>query len=228
MRYEPIIPCLISSYIGNYIATLFNVQHSHYHMVDVSSKDPVIFYKVILCAILFGLVSKVFAEFTHFLKKVFSDKIQNTSVKSFIGGIIIIILILLIGNRMYLGLSLELLEKSFESPVIPYAFIIKLLLTSITLATGFQGGEVTPLFVIGATLGNFLANIVGLPISFLAGIGMIGVFCGGTKTPLASFVMGLEIFGGGNIKYIFVACVISYVFSGKSGIYTSQKNITIE
>ena len=228
MRYEAIIPCLISSYIGNYIATLFNVQHSHYHMVDVSSKDPVIFYKVILCAILFGLVSKVFAEITHFLKKAFSDKIQNTSVKSFIGGIIIIILILLIGNRMYLGLSLELLEKSFESPVIPYAFIIKLLLTSITLATGFQGGEVTPLFVIGATLGNFLANIVELPISFLAGIGMIGVFCGGTKTPLASFVMGLEIFGGGNIKYIFVACVISYVFSGKSGIYTSQKNITIE
>ena len=94
--------------------------------------------------------------------------------------IIIIILILLIGNRMYLGLSLELLAKSFESSVIPYAFIIKLLLTSITLATGFQGGEVTPLFVIGATLGNFLANIVGLPISFLAGIGMIGVFCGGT------------------------------------------------
>ncbi len=185
-------------------------------------------YKVILCAILFGLVSKVFAEITHFLKKAFSDKIQNTSVKSFIGGIIIIILILLIGNRMYLGLSLELLAKSFESSVIPYAFIIKLLLTSITLATGFQGGEVTPLFVIGATLGNFLANIVGLPISFLAGLGMIGVFCGGTETSLASFVMGLELFGGGNIKYIFVACVISYVFSGKSGIFIITKNITIE
>ncbi len=129
---------------------------------------------------------------------------------------------------MYLGLSLELLENSFKNPVIPYAFIIKLLLTSITLATGFQGGEVTPLFVIGATLGNFLASIVGLPISFLAGLGMIGVFCGGTKTPITSFVMGVELFGGGSIKYIFLACVVSYVFSGKSGIYTSQKNTTIE
>ena len=127
---------------------------------------------------------------------------------------------------MYLGLSLELLKYSFENPVVSYAFIIKLLLTSITLATGFQGGEVTPLFVIGATLGNFLSPIFGLPISFLAGLGMIGVFCGGTKTPLASFAMGLELFGGGNIKYIFIACVISYVFSGKSGIYTSQKNST--
>ena len=227
MRYESIIPCLISSYIGNYIARLFNVQHTHYHILDVSSKDPIIFYKVIFCSILFGLVSKLFAELTHFLKKVFASKIENTSIKSFIGGIIIIILTLLINNRMYLGLSLELLKESFENPVIPYAFIMKLLFTSITLATGFQGGEVTPLFVIGATLGNFIAPIFGLPISFLAGLGMIGVFCGGTKTPLASFAMGLELFGGGNIKYIFIACVISYVFSGKSGIYTSQKNETI-
>ena len=227
MRYESIIPCLISSYIGNYIARLFNVQHTHYHIVDVSSKDPIIFYKVIFCSILFGLVSKLFAELTHFLKKVFASKIENTSIKSFIGGIIIIILTLLINNRMYLGLSLELLKASFENPVVSYTFIIKLLFTSITLATGFQGGEVTPLFVIGATLGNFIAPIFGLPISFLAGLGMIGVFCGGTKTPLASFAMGLELFGGGNIKYIFIACVISYVFSGKSGIYTSQKNETI-
>lgn len=227
MRYESIIPCLISSYIGNYIARLFNVQHTHYHIVDVSSKDPIIFYKVIFCSILFGLVSKLFAELTHFLKKIFASKIENASIKSFIGGIIIIILTLLINNRMYLGLSLELLKASFENPVVSYAFIIKLLFTSITLSTGFQGGEVTPLFVIGATLGNFIAPIFGLPISFLAGLGMIGVFCGGTKTPLASFAMGLELFGGGNIKYIFIACVISYVFSGKSGIYTSQKNETI-
>ena len=227
MRYESIIPCLISSYIGNYIARLFNVQHTHYHILDVSSKDPIIFYKVIFCSILFGLVSKLFAELTHFLKKVFASKIENTSIKSFIGGIIIIILTLLINNRMYLGLSLELLKESFENPVVSYAFIMKLLFTSITLATGFQGGEVTPLFVIGATLGNIIAPIFGLPISFLAGLGMIGVFCGGTKTPLASFAMGLELFGGGNIKYIFIACVISYVFSGKSGIYTSQKDETI-
>ena len=226
MRYESIIPCLISSYIGNYIAHLFKVEHAHYQMLAVSSKDPIIFYKVIFCAILFGLTSKLFAELTHFLKKVFSSKIKNTALKSFIGGIIIIILILIINNRIYLGLSLELLKYSFENPVVSYAFIIKLLLTSITLATGFQGGEVTPLFVIGATLGNFLSPIFGLPISFLAGLGMIGVFCGGTKTPLASFAMGLELFGGEKIKYIFIACVISYVFSGKSGIYTSQKNST--
>ena len=227
MRYEAIIPCLISSYIGNFIARLLKVQHTHYPMEVVSSSDYTIFYKVILCSILFGIVSKLFSELTHYLKQYFTQLIPKPYIKSFVGGCIVILIALVLQTQMYLGLSLDLLKNSFENSVIGYTFIFKLILTSITLSTGFQGGEVTPLFVIGATLGSFLAPIINLPISFLAGLGMIAVFCGGTKTPLASFAMGLELFGGGNIKYIFITCVISYVFAGKSGIYSSQENNTI-
>ena len=227
MRYEAIIPCLISSFIGNSIAKALKVHHSHYVMEVVSSSDYSIFYKVILCSILFGLVSKLFSELTGNLKKFFTKLIPKPYIKSFVGGCIVIIIALVLQTQMYLGLSLDLLQNAFNNNVVGYAFLIKLILTSITLATGFQGGEVTPLFVIGATLGNFLAPIINLPLSFLAGLGMIAVFCGGTKTPLASFAMGLELFGGGNIKYIFITCVISYVFAGKSGIYSSQENNTI-
>ena len=227
MRYEAIIPCLISSFIGNSIAKALKVHHSHYVMEVVSSSDYSIFYKVILCSILFGLVSKLFSELTGNLKKFFTKLIPKPYIKSFVGGCIVIIIALVLQTQIYLGLSLDLLQDAFENNVVGYAFLIKLILTSITLATGFQGGEVTPLFVIGATLGNFLAPIIDLPLSFLAGLGMIAVFCGGTKTPLASFAMGLELFGGGNIKYIFITCVISYVFAGKSGIYSSQENNTI-
>ena len=227
MRYEAIIPCLISSFIGNSIAKALKVHHSHYVMEVVSSSDYSIFYKVILCSILFGLVSKLFSELTGNLKKFFTKLIPKPYIKSFVGGCIVIIIALVLQTQIYLGLSLDLLQDAFENNVVGYAFLIKLILTSITLATGFQGGEVTPLFVIGATLGNFLAPIINLPLSFLAGLGMIAVFCGGTKTPLASFAMGLELFGGGNIKYIFITCVISYVFAGKSGIYSSQENNTI-
>lgn len=223
MRYEAIIPCFVSSYIGNFIAGLFKVQHSHYHIGGyIPGVD--VFFKVILCSILFGLTSKLFAELTHSLKKFFSDIFPNSSLKSFVGGVIIIILVLILGSRIYLGLSLDLLSDAFSKQIPTGAFMIKLVLTSLTLAVGFQGGEVTPLFVIGATLGNLLAGFVGLPIEFLAGIGMIAVFCGATKTPIASFVMGVELFGSANMSYIFIACVVSYVFSGKSGIYTSQKN----
>ena len=227
MRYEAIIPCLISSFIGNSIAKALKVHHSHYVMEVVSNSDYSIFYKVILCSILFGLVSKLFSELTGNLKKFFTKLIPKPYIKSFVGGCIVILIALVLKTQIYLGLSLDLLQDAFENNVIGYAFLIKLILTSITLATGFQGGEVTPLFVIGATLGNFLAPIINLPLSFLAGLGMIAVFCGGTKTPLASFAMGLELFGGGNIKYIFITCVISYVFAGKSGIYSSQENNTI-
>ena len=227
MRYEAIIPCLISSYIGNFIARLLKVQHTHYPMEVVSNSDYTIFYKVILCSILFGLISKLFSELTHYLKQYFTQLIPKPYIKSFVGGCIVILIALVLQTQMYLGLSLDLLKHSFENSVVGYTFIFKLILTSITLSTGFQGGEVTPLFVIGATLGSFLAPIINLPISFLAGLGMIAVFCGGTKTPLASFAMGLELFGGGNIKYIFITCVISYVFAGKSGIYSSQENNTI-
>ena len=227
MRYEAIIPCLISSFIGNSIAKALKVHHSHYVMEVVSSSDYSIFYKVILCSILFGLVSKLFSELTGNLKKFFTKLIPKPYIKSFVGGCIVIIIALVLQTQIYLGLSLDLLQDAFENNVVGYAFLIKLILTSITLATGFQGGEVTPLFVIGATLGNFLAPIINLPLSFLAGLGMVAVFCGGTKTPLASFAMGLELFGGGNIKYIFITCVISYVFAGKSGIYSSQENNTI-
>lgn len=160
-------------------------------------------------------MSKLFAELTHYLKKIFSDKLKKSYVKSFVGGLIIIGLMLMIRNRMYLGLSLPLLKEAFESPVVGYAFLIKLLLTSITLATGFQGGEVTPLFVVGATFGNFLAPLFNLPLSFVAGLGMIGVFCGGTKTPLASFAMGLELFGGGNLKYLLLHVSLVMYLRGK-------------
>lgn len=221
MRYEAIIPCFISSYIGNFVAKLFKVEHSHYHMgASVDGVD--VFFKVLLCAILFGLTSKLFAELTHNLKKFFAEKIPNSALKSFVGGIIIIILVGIIGTRIYLGLSLDLLSDAFNGPVPKGAFIIKLVLTALTLAVGFQGGEVTPLFVIGATLGNLLAGIIGLPIPFLAGLGMIAVFAGATKTPIASFVMGIELFGSANIGYLFIVCVMSYVFAGRSGIYTAQ------
>lgn len=221
MRYEAIIPCFISSYIGNFIAELFKVQHSHYNMgSSLSGVD--VFFKVIFCAVLFGLTSKLFAELTHSLKKFFANKIPNSSLKSFIGGVIIIIIVLILGTRIYLGLSLNLLSDAFNQLVPKEAFMIKLLLTSLTLSVGFQGGEVTPLFVIGATLGNLLAGILGLPIEFLAGLGMIGVFAGATKTPITSFVMGIELFGSANIGFIFISCVVSYLFAGKSTIYTSQ------
>ncbi len=179
--------------------------------------------KVVIAAILFGLISKLFSELTHKLKEVSTSGFENTSIKSFIGGFIIIAFTYIIGTRDYLGLSIPLIGDSFTGHVNPFAFILKIIFTSFTLGTGFQGGEVTPLFVIGSTFGNTLSSILNISPSFLAALGLIGVFAGATNAPITSFVLGLEMFGSAGMEFMFMTCAISYLFSGHSGIYTSQK-----
>lgn len=103
-----------------------------------------------------------------------------------------------------------------------YDFLLKILLTTFTIGVGFKGGEVTPLFFVGATLGSALSAILPLHVSFLAGIGFVAVFAGATNTPIACTLMGIELFGADAAVYIGIACVTAYMFSGHTGIYTSQ------
>ncbi|HBJ1651588.1 voltage-gated chloride channel family protein [Clostridium botulinum] len=223
MSYQALIPCFTSAFVGNIVTTAFGVSHSHYSILEVPSITYIVVFKVIVAAILFGLVSKFFSEFTHKLKDIFSSTFKNAAIKSMVGGFIVIILTYLIGTRDYLGLSLPLINNSFTQNVSPFAFFNKLIFTSFTLGTGFQGGEVTPLFVIGSTLGNTLSTILHISPSFLAALGLIGVFAGATNSPITSFILGLELFGAQGIEFMFMTCAISYLFSGHSGIYISQK-----
>lgn len=223
MRYEAIIPCLTSAFIGNLVTEFLGVHHVDYSIPTASNITYIFVLKIIIAAILFGLVSKLFSELTHKLKEIFSCIFKNTSIKSFVGGLIIILLTYIVGTRDYLGLSLPLMSDSFNTDVSPFAFINKIIFTSITLGSGFQGGEVTPLFVIGSTFGNTLANIIHISPALLGSLGLIGVFAGATNSPITSFVLGLEMFGSQNIELMFITCIISYLFSGHSGIYLSQK-----
>jgi H+/Cl- antiporter ClcA len=129
---------------------------------------------------------------------------------------------LLIGTNDYNGRSLELLEQCFLVRVVFYAFLAKLIFTAITMGSGFVGGEAIPLFVIGAALGNTLSTFIGLPMSFLAALGLIAVFCGGANTPIAAFALAVEMFKGQAAQYFFLVCIISYIVSGHHGLWPSQ------
>ncbi|MEC0202808.1 voltage-gated chloride channel family protein [Paenibacillus lautus] len=224
ISHQALLPAFVASLVGNLTATsLWGVSHLHYSIGDIPTLSFMVILKVILASILFGLTSRLFSELTHSLKRWYSYFFRNPMIKSAVGGIIIIGLVYLLGTRDYLGLGLPLIEASFTGEVSPLAFLGKILFTSLTLGAGFQGGEVTPLFAIGATLGNALSGWIGLYAPFLAALGFIAVFCGATNTPIACFIMGIELFGGEGAVYMFMACVISYLFSGHSGIYTSQQ-----
>ncbi|GIP03801.1 voltage-gated chloride channel protein [Paenibacillus lautus] len=223
VSHQALLPAFAASMVGNLTATsLWGVSHLHYPIGDIPALGFMVIMKVVFASLLFGLTSRLFSELTHSLKRWYGYVFHNPMVKSAAGGVIIIGLVYLLGTRDYLGLGIPLIEAAFAGEVSPFAFLGKIIFTSLTLGAGFQGGEVTPLFAIGATLGSALSEWIGLHAPFLAALGFIAVFCGATNTPIACFIMGIELFGGEGAVYMFMACVISYLFSGHSGIYTSQ------
>jgi H+/Cl- antiporter ClcA len=223
VEYQALLPCFVASFVGNIVTRAWGIHHIQYALGTIPHVSTPVVLKVVFASILFSLASIGFSELTHKLKKVYTSLFKHAAVKSFVGGIVVLLLISGLRTRDYSGLSIPLLQRAFVHPVAPYAFLLKLVLTALTLGAGYQGGEVTPLFVIGGTLGNALAGLLHLPIPLLAGLGLIAVFCGATNTPIACFVMGIELFGSQGLVYLFLACVISYLFSAHTGIYTSQR-----
>ena len=223
MSYEALIPAFTAGIVGDFMVTFLGVQHTKYNVVGIPDLTGLTIAKIVFAAILFGLTSKLFSELTHKLKELFTERFENPVIKSMVGGILVITLVYIVGTRDFLGLSIPLIDKSFNGEVHPLTFLGKIVVTSLTLGTGFQGGEVTPLFVIGATLGNTLSGILHISPSFLAALGLIGVFAGATNAPIASFMLSLEMFGSQGIVLVFMTCAVSYLFSGHTGIYVAQK-----
>ena len=123
----------------------------------------------------------------------------------------------------YIGLGIPVIIEAFKQPLAPYDFVAKTAFTVVSLGSGFKGGEVTPLFYIGATLGNALSPLLELPFPLLAGVGFVAVFAGAANTPIASTLMAMELFGAEIGIYAAIGCVVSYLFSGHSGIYRAQR-----
>lgn len=222
LNYNSMIPAITSAIVGNSVVKILGVKHSHYKIPPVESVDLTNILKVIILAICFGLASRLFVYMTHWFKEKLIKYCKNQYLKIFVGGSLMVLATLLLGNSLYNNLSLGLLSSAFDGNVSYLAFIIKLMLTTLCLGAGYQGGEVTPLFVIGATLGATLSNILGLPFAFSAALGLVGVFSVATNAPIACFMMYLELFGSNNIIFAMLVCMIAVFISGHKGIYTSQ------
>ena len=202
-----------------------DVHHALYPQLTGIDLSVALVAKVALAGLCFGLVSVLFGELTHGIRRVFGSAVRWPPARPLIGGFAVIALTLAVGNQTYNGLSLELIERSLLGGfgVATFAFLLKLVFTAVTLGSGFVGGEVTPLFVIGATLGTTMGRLLGVPIPLMAGLGFVAVFAGAANTPLACTIMGVELFGAPALPLLAVACVVSYVFSAHRGIYGTQR-----
>lgn len=221
VMYNAILPSFITAVIADYACKAWGVGHTHYAIGSIPEMNAINLLLSLGAGILFGLTARLFSTMNHGISKLFS-RVSYPPLRPFIGGFILIAIIYLIGNTRYIGLGIPVISEAFTQQEPYYTFALKLFLTALTLGAGFKGGEVTPLFFIGATLGSFLSLLIPLPYGLLAGMGFVAVFAGAANTPLACIFMGVELFGTSSGMYIALACVTAYLFSGHTGIYKSQ------
>jgi H+/Cl- antiporter ClcA len=231
MDYEAILPCFAASIAGDLVAEYFmNLLGVHHDamagLVPDVSVGPVTVNALLYCAlagVIFGLVGMIFSRANHWMSSVFKSAILHSYLRPFVGGLIVAALVFALGNTRYIGLGTTWIAESFQHPLLPWDFAGKIVFTVLTLGAGFKGGEVTPLFYIGSTLGNALAQVIPLPIPLLAATGFVAVFAGAANTPITCIFMASELFGSQMTLFAAVACVASYIFSGHAGIYSAQR-----
>ncbi len=221
--YGALIPCFIAAFAGDLTTHALGVQHTLYQVHDVPILRASGLVWAALAGAVFGLVARAFARLTHSIGALFKQHVAWPPLRPFLGGIIVAAAVFAMRTTRYIGLGIPTILAAFGPRHSPQDWLLKLLFTAITLGAGFKGGEVTPLFFIGATLGNALAYLLPLPPSLLAGMGFVAIFAGAANTPIASSLMAIELFGAEAGAYAALACVFSYLFSGHAGIYTSQR-----
>ncbi|HTI12530.1 MAG TPA: voltage-gated chloride channel family protein [Puia sp.] len=240
IKHDALMPCFIASVLADITCSAWGIHHTQYHIHFAATGltlfsfihfDIILLSKVIIAGILFGLAGYGFAELSHTVKKYSNRWIKSKWLIPFTGGVILILFTYVLGTQDYLSLGVAgqypdsiTIPSCFQAGGATYfSWLWKLLFTAITLGMGFKGGEVTPLFFIGAALGNTLAMLGGAPVDLMAGLGFIAVFAGATNTPIACTIMGVELFGAEHVLYYAVACFTAYYFSGHSGIYHAQR-----
>lgn len=223
-RFErmSLFPCLLASYVSNTVTLSLGMTHE----VRLIQQLPPFSFKlfVIVCgaSVLFGIFGRLFAFFIHFLKRIYKQYFPNILVRALVASLIVVFTISLFNGQKYEGLSLQLLSEAFSGESTFYDPLLKLFYTGLTLGAGFQGGEVTPLFAIGASLGSAIGSLIQISPSFLAALGMIAVFGAAANTPITVIMLGIDLFGSQAIPYYVLTALISYTVSGHRGIYGSQ------
>jgi H+/Cl- antiporter ClcA len=222
IEYDALLPALVASIVGNYVTLHLGVVHAVYPTLGYVELTAAVVGKLCVMGVTMALVTIAFVELTHRTKHLLEAKVPRLPVRMFLGGLAIVAMWRLVGTSDYLGLGVPTILRAFTDPDLPrLAFAAKLVFTVVTLSAGFLGGEVTPLFFVGATLGSVLARVLDLPIELGAGLGIAAVFGAAANTPVALSIMAVELLGGHALPHVLI--VIAYLLTGHRGIYPAQR-----
>ena len=223
LYYSGLIPCLVASVTAYGVSLLLGIAPMRYS-VALSPLELGLALRVCLLAVVCALVSIAFCVAMHKAEQFAAEKIKNIYLRAFIGGLIVIALTLIVGNESYNGTGTDIIASALSEGKAPsWGFVWKIIFTAVTIGFGFKGGEIVPTMFIGAVLGCTAGPLLGIPAQFAAAIALVAVFCGAVNCPIASIILSVELFGSGELLYFALACGISYMLSGYSGLYHAQK-----
>ncbi len=225
MYYAALVPCVISALIARGIAASFGIVPEVFYLESLphfSVKSAILISCLaILCAVVSILFCMMLHQSGHLYKRFF----KNPYLRIFVGGCLIVLLTLIVGNQDYNGTGMAIIADCIDGSVRPEAFFLKMLFTALTLGAGYKGGEIVPSFFIGASFGCLFGSLIGFSPSLCAAVGMTAVFCGVTNCPITSLLISFELFGYDGMPYFLLAIAFSYMLSGYYGLYSSQKII---
>ena len=221
LYYAGLLPCITASLTGYYIALLMGVEPTRFTVAMPALAWPTLGLVAVL-AVGCALVSILFCRGLHITEHLAARVLKDPFLRAAVGGCVIVAATLLLGTTDYNGAGMDVVARALSGQADPWAWLLKLAFTAVTIGCGFKGGEVVPSFFVGAAFGCVFGGLLGLPPAFAAAIGLVSVFCGAVNCPIASVILSIELFGSGGLVYFAAACALSYLLSGYCGLYSSQ------
>lgn len=224
MYYAAIVPCVVASLTAFMTAQVCGMHAAvGYEAGAAAALTPVTMVQAMLLGGACAVVSVLFCNSTHIATHLYQKHIPNTLLRAAVGGVLVLVLTLLVGDQTYNGAGDPAIRTMLAGETIPEAFLLKILFTAVTLGAGFRGGEIVPVLFTGCAFGTFVGPVMGLPHGFSGALGMTAVFCGATNCPLTSILLAYELFGGEGLPLHALCCGAAYMLSGYYGLYSEQK-----
>ena len=223
MHFSALFPCSVAALTASKVAHYFGGHAERFHVLNIPEFCLGSGIKIAILALLCAGLSIAFCMILHGAERAYKLYLPNVYARAFVGGFLVVLLTILIGRTDYLGGGVNIIEQAMEGYVVPSAFLMKIIFTAITLEAGYKGGEIVPTLFVGATFGCLFGNVIGFEPSLCAACGMMALFCAMTNSPLATLVLGFELFGFEGMPYYLIAVAIGYLESGYYGLYRGQK-----
>ena len=226
LHYAAGIYCLVASFVGDTVATLLGTPREAYLIGRIPEIDPATIALAVGAGIVFGVAARLFSGAIRLMRRFYAAHITGYLQAALAGALVLLVTYAVFGLWRYAGLSSWLVEAGFAGETTPLDAVCKLVMTALTLGAGFQGGEVTPLFGIGAALGGWLGGICGVAPSFMAALGMVGLFGSALNVPITTIMLGIDLFGGHAALYFVIVSFVGYLIAGHRGVYHAQRIVT--